>query len=326
MSYAEVFEAFPSELQLPIARLVDVLRAEFEVPRADFTDLKAAMQSLAEAQARTEMRIEELGIAQTRTEARMEELATAQTRTEARMEELATAQARTEARMEELATAQARTEARMEELVTAQARTETRMEELATAQSRTEMRVGELGIAQTRAEARLDRLTVAVEELAQAQKHTEHELTALAQAQGRTQEEVTLFRRTFMSQIGGLGARWGLQTEEAFRHGIRTILGEVGFTVERFLTWDATGEAFGHPEQVELDVVIRNGKAIVVEIKSSLDRANTYLFDRKVAFYTRHTGRQVDRKVVIASYADERAKEVAMRLGIEVCTDVTEFR
>jgi len=228
MSYAEVFEAFPSELRLPIARLVDALKAEFEVPRADFADLKAAMQSLAEAQARTEMRMEELPTAQTRTE------------------------------------------------------------------------------------ARLDRLAMAVEEL--------------AQAQARTQEEVTLFRRTFMSQIGGLGARWGLQTEEAFRHGIRTILEEVSFTAERFLTWDAAGEVFGHPEQVELDIVIQNGKAIVVEIKSSRDRANTHFFHSKVEFYTRHTGRQVDRKVVIASYADERAKEVAMRLGIEVCTDVTEFR
>ena len=242
MSYAEVFEAFPSELRLPIARLVDVLKAEFEVRRADFEDLRAAVRGLTEAQTRTEIRLEELAVAQARTE------------------------------------------------------------------------------------ARLDRLAGAVEELAQAQKRTEHELAELAQAQTRTQDELTLFRRTFTSQIGGLGARWGLQTEEAFRHGIRTILGEVGFTAERFLTWDAAGEVFGHPEQVELDVVVHSSKVIVVEIKSSLDRANTYLFDRKVEFYTRHTGRQVDRKVVVAPYADERAKEVARRLSIEVCTDVTEFK
>ena len=269
MPYAEIFEAFPSELRLPIARLVDALKAEFETRRADFEELQATMQSLAAAQARTE----------------------------ARMEELATAQARTEARMEELAVAQARTEARMGELATAQARTETRV----------------------------DRLAEAVEALTQAQQRTEHEITQLAQGQKNIQDEQTLFRRTFTSQIGGLGARWGLQTEEAFRHGIRTILAEVGFTTERFLTWDAAGEVFGHPEQVELDVVVQNGKVIAVEIKSSLDRANTYLFNRKVEFYTRHTGRQVDRKVIIASYADERAKEVAMRLRIEVCTDVTEF-
>ena len=73
-------------------------------------------------------------------------------------------------------------------------------------------------------------------------------------------------------------------------------------------------------------MVVQNGKVIVVEIKSSLDRANTYLFDRKVEFYTRHTGRHVDRKVVVAPYADERAKEVAERLRIEVCTDITEFK
>jgi hypothetical protein len=146
-----------------------------------------------------------------------------------------------------------------------------------------------------------------------------------AVTQKRTQDR-RLFRRTFQSQVGGLGERWGLQTEEAFRHGIRTILNEVGFTTERFLTWDASGEVFDHPEQVELDVVVQNGKVVVVEIKSALDRANTYLFNRKVEFYTRQTGHQVDRKVVVAPYADERAKEVAQRLGIEVCTDVAEFK
>ena len=73
-------------------------------------------------------------------------------------------------------------------------------------------------------------------------------------------------------------------------------------------------------------MVVQNGKVIVVEIKSALDRANTYLFNRKVEFYTHQTGRKVDRKVVVAPYADECAKEVALRLGIEVCTDVAEFK
>lgn len=46
----------------------------------------------------------------------------------------------------------------------------------------------------------------------------------------------------------------------------------------------------------------------------------------KVEFYMRQTGRQVDRKVVVVPYADERAKEVALRLGLEVCTDVAECK
>ena len=40
---------------------------------------------------------------------------------------------------------------------------------------------------------------------------------------------------------------------------------------------------FGHPAKVELDVVVEDGHVIVVEIKSSSDLANMYLFDRKVA-------------------------------------------
>ena len=94
------------------------------VKASDFNELKEIVRQLAVAQ-------QDLAQAQGRTEARMEELAQAQ-------QELAQAQGRTEARMEELAQAQGRTEARMEELAQAQGRTEARMEELAQAQGRTE--------------------------------------------------------------------------------------------------------------------------------------------------------------------------------------------
>ena len=69
MPYAEIFGAFPSELRLPIARLVDALKAEFEVRRADSEALQAAVQGLTAAQTRTEARLEELATAQARTEA-----------------------------------------------------------------------------------------------------------------------------------------------------------------------------------------------------------------------------------------------------------------
>jgi len=65
--------------------------------------LPAMMHELAEAQKRTEQRLEELALAQTRTEQRLEKL-------EAVVHELALAQARTEQRLEELVLAQTRTE------------------------------------------------------------------------------------------------------------------------------------------------------------------------------------------------------------------------
>jgi len=63
---------------------------------SDFSELKAIVGDLAQAQNRTEMRVEELAQAQQRTEMRVEELAQAQNRTEMRVEELAQAQQRTE--------------------------------------------------------------------------------------------------------------------------------------------------------------------------------------------------------------------------------------
>ena len=62
------------ELRLPIARLVDTLRDELAVGRADFEELKAIVRELAQAQPRTEVRLEELARAQQRMESSMEAL------------------------------------------------------------------------------------------------------------------------------------------------------------------------------------------------------------------------------------------------------------
>lgn len=61
----------------------------------------------------------------------------------------------------------------------------------------------------------------------------------------------------------------------------------------------------------------------MVEIKSSLDRANVYIFARKVEFYAQRTGQQGNRKLIISPYVDNRAKKVGLQLGIEIRTDVT---
>jgi hypothetical protein len=172
--------------------------------------------------------------------------------------------------------------------------------------------VRQLAQAQLRTETRLDTLTARVDELAQAQLRTEHEITRL--------------RRTIEMQIGGLGARWGMQAEEAFRNGMKTILEEVGFRAERYLAYDTEGDVFGRPDQVELDVVIQDGKVMAIEIKSSLDRGQVHLFSRKVAFYARKTGQQVARRVIVTPYTEKGARALADELGVEICTDVSAFR
>ena len=166
------------------------------VTKAEFQELRVVVGELAEAQKRTEERVEELAQAQKRTEERVEELAQAQKRTEERVEELAQAQKRTEERVEELAQAQKRTEERVEELAQAQKRTEERVEELAQAQKRTEERV---------------------EELAQAQKRTEESIKELTRAQRENEKILKNFMVAFddlKKQVGGLSMVVGYGIED----------------------------------------------------------------------------------------------------------------
>ncbi len=96
------------------------------------------------------------------------------------------------------------------------------------------------------------------------------------------------------------------------------VLDSASGIVESETLYDDTGEVFGHPGQVELDVIIQDGLLILCEIKSSLSKADMYTFERKVRFYEKHHDRKVHRALVISPMVEERARPVAAQLGIEV--------
>ena len=127
--------------------------------------------------------------------------------------------------------------------------------------------------------------------------------------------------RRFNHTVQGLGARWGLQSEEAFRNGLAAILtDELGFRVERYEGYDDSGSVFGHPEQIEMDVIIRNASVIAIEIKSSVSRSDLSLFQRKVAFFEQTENVAVNRKFFISPFVDPNAVGLAARMDIELYT------
>ena len=133
------------------------------------------------------------------------------------------------------------------------------------------------------------------------------------------QQALRELNRKHESTIGALGARWGLSSEESFRNGLSAILSELNdIEVLHVVDYDEKGEVFGYPEQIELDVVVKNGMLILCEIKSSLTKAELYAFERKTQFYARHHGREVTRKMVISPMIDKRARPPAERLGIHL--------
>jgi len=141
----------------------------------------------------------------------------------------------------------------------------------------------------------------------------------------RLHEEIMVQALKVDRTIGALGSRWGLQSEKAFRDALAGIL-EKNFGVEvlNVNEYDDEGVVFGRPDQVELDVVIKNGLLLICELKSSIDKAGMYIFERKARFYERRHQRQAQRLIVISPMIDARARQVAERLGIETYGDSTE--
>ncbi|NJO17345.1 MAG: DUF3782 domain-containing protein [Thioploca sp.] len=122
--------------------------------------------------------------------------------------------------------------------------------------------------------------------------------------------------------ITALGARWGIKSESSFWNALVGIL-EKSFEVQvlNITDYDDEGKVFGRPEQIELDVVIKNGLLIICEIKSSISRSDMYTFERKVRFYEQRHQRQATRMLVISPMVDARAEKVAKQLGIEIYSD-----
>ncbi|NJL53876.1 DUF3782 domain-containing protein [bacterium] len=131
--------------------------------------------------------------------------------------------------------------------------------------------------------------------------------------------EIRRLDKRFDSTIGALGSRWGLASEASFRNALAGILTEsFGVEVLNLTLYDYEGAVFGRPDQVEIDLIIKNGMTIACEIKSSIDKAGMYSFDRKVNFYASHEQRSISRKIVISPMVDSRALPVAQTLSIEV--------
>ena len=134
-----------------------------------------------------------------------------------------------------------------------------------------------------------------------------------------TLEEIRAINRKYDSTIGALGSRWGLQSEASFRNALQGILEDsFGVEVLNINEYDDAGEVFGRPDQVELDLIIKNGLLIICEIKSSISKSDMYAFARKVLFYEKRHQTKANRKLVISPMVDERAKPIAEELGIEV--------
>ena len=138
----------------------------------------------------------------------------------------------------------------------------------------------------------------------------------------RVHEEIMAQAKKFDRSIGALGSRWGMQSEAAFRNALAGILEEnFGVEVLNVNEYDDQGEVFGRPDQVELDVIIKNGLLLVCELKSSMSKSDMVIFERKARFYEKRHQQKANRLIVISPMIDAKAHKVAKQLGIETYSD-----
>ncbi len=182
-------------------------------------------------------------------------------------------------------------------------------------------------------EERITRIEAAIEELTKIVKAHEERLAKVEDRLTRLETVVKKLANavsvhsmrldSFDRRLMALGARWGVESEEAFRNAMKGIVeGILGVArVSKWVYFDKDGVVYGHPSQVEVDVAIKDGTHILIEIKASASSGDALEFSRVGKLYETITGIK-PRLVLVTPFIDDRGLEAARTLGIEVYTDV----
>ncbi|RLI75311.1 hypothetical protein DRP05_15020, partial [Archaeoglobales archaeon] len=131
-------------------------------------------------------------------------------------------------------------------------------------------------------------------------------------------EEHDLKFDTLIRRLDALGSRWGIMSEKAFREGLKEILKEYfDARVEKWIYNDKEGFVFGYPSIVDVDIVVKNGEHLLVEIKSHVSKSDVGVLLRKGKLYEKVNNIK-PKLAFLTPYIDVDAKEDAKRLGISI--------
>jgi uncharacterized phage infection (PIP) family protein YhgE len=274
----EVFLAFWEEIE----RQRTVTREEFNELKEIVRDISENLKGLAQAQRRTEERLNELS-------ERVNQLAEAQRKTEERLNQLAV-------RVDQLAEAQRRTEERLNELTE-------RMNQLT-------VRVDQLAEAQRRTEERLNELTERVNQLAEAQRRTEKEIEKLAKG-----------LESLRKEVGGLAHTVGYRLEdEAIKALPELLKRDAGVEVVGRLKRDYIEIAPGKYIEVNIWGTGRvNGEEYIIvgEARSQLKKGDVDEFIKKVNAIKRYIPKE-QIKILVTYQTSPIVRKYAEGKGIKV--------
>ncbi len=140
-------------------------------------------------------------------------------------------------------------------------------------------------------------------------------ISSLEERQMRLEEEMKDTRRILTT----IAYRFGIISESSFREGMKYVVEEVLGTakVSRLTMKDEEGLVYGHPSEVEVDVLVRDDQHIIIEVKSRVSKGDVAELYRIGLLYRKRHGIK-PRLLIIGAFIDKIAKKLARELGVEI--------
>lgn len=125
-------------------------------------------------------------------------------------------------------------------------------------------------------------------------------------------------------KLSALGVMCGLYSENAFRNAMRYIIEKYfGGRVQRWTYFDSDGVVYGHPSEIDVDVLVRDNEHLLIEIRAHTDRSDVAELYRKGILYGRVVGVK-PKLVIVAPFVRDRAYKTAAKLGVEIIEGIPE--
>ena len=132
------------------------------------------------------------------------------------------------------------------------------------------------------------------------------------------------------SIINAIGARWGIMSESSFRNGIYEILKDIGWEIKNEIIYDREGYVYNEPSEIEIDIVIKDGNTMIIEIMSSLKRSDLPIIKKKTELYEKKNGVKVNQIIVITPFIHDKYQDqviaMANSMGIKIITSLDNIK
>lgn len=108
--------------------------------------------------------------------------------------------------------------------------------------------------------------------------------------------------RDFMRTIVAIGKRYGVVTEEAFREAVKYLIEDLlkTYVVRSWIYYGSNDIIYGRPSVIEVDVLVRDQKHILVEYKVHADKSNVAEPPRIGILYSKVTNTKPRLLLVVA--------------------------